>query len=62
MQRLAFKDASNPELSPRDRATAARAWDILENRKRILRGKGLPKSIDNKDLKPKRQVHPTFSE
>lgn len=62
MQRLAFADATNPALKPAERSTAMKAWDILENRKRILRGKGLPKSIEGKDLKPKRMLRATFSE
>lgn len=36
----------SPELTPKDLAALTRAWDDLENRKRILRMKPLPKSID----------------
>lgn len=35
-------DAENPKTKPHIRAQCVRAWDILEERKRILRGKPLP--------------------
>lgn len=46
IQRFLFQDATNPKTSPRDRAMVAGAWEKLEERKRILKMKPLPKSVD----------------
>jgi hypothetical protein len=42
MQELLLRDACNPETKASVRAGIARAWDILEDRKRILRAQPLP--------------------
>ena len=46
MQRFLYADATNDKTEPRDRAQVARAWDALEERKRILRMKPKPKDVD----------------
>ena len=42
IQRLLMKDMENAETTPTQRAVCARAWEQLEERLRILRGKPLP--------------------
>ena len=46
MQSFLLEDAINPTTKPSDRAQVARAWDVLEDRKRVLKGKGAPKPVD----------------
>ena len=46
MQDVLAKDALDPETTPSARAQVARAWEVLEERKRILRMKPKPKDID----------------
>jgi hypothetical protein len=46
IQGMLYKDAMNPETSAGYRAQVARAWEVLEERKRILRMKPKPKDID----------------
>lgn len=55
LQRVLFEDARNPETTAASRAQVARAWDVLEERKRILRGRGLPKPVEAANTKPKRK-------
>ncbi len=55
LQRQLLVDALSPETSPVARAQVARAWDVLEDRKRVLKGKGAPKQVDYEAVKPKRQ-------
>ena len=56
-----IKDA--PKLSPKDLCSLTAAWDTLENRKRILRNKPLPKAQEVERPKDKRRpVHETFRE
>jgi len=38
IQRTIFYATQNPSVKPSDLAALAKAWDTLENRKRILRG------------------------
>lgn len=49
-----------PKLKPAELCSLAKAWELIENRKRILRNKGLPKSIDAD--KPRKAARPTFTE
>ena len=42
LQKLCMKLARQPKVRAIDLAALARAWDILEDRKRILRGRPLP--------------------
>lgn len=42
MQTVLEADIVNPATKPQIRAACVRAWDILEERKRILRGRPLP--------------------
>src|SRR3974390_2048968 len=45
-------------------ANLAKGWDSLENRKRIIRNRGLPKSVEASNAKPKRRAWngPSYSE
>lgn len=45
MQHLIYVQSTQTDLKPKDRAALAKAWDTLEERKRILRGKPLPGSL-----------------
>lgn len=45
-----------PSLKPGELCALTKAWSELEDRKRILRGKGLPKPIEAKE-KPRGPVH-----
>lgn len=42
MQALLLQDAENPNTLPHLRAACVRAWDVLEERLRIMSGKPLP--------------------
>lgn len=42
LQKIVFEDATLFKQKPQDLNQLIRAWDILEDRKRILRGKPLP--------------------
>ena len=42
LQAILQKTILNPDTKPSDQAACARAWEVLEERKRILRGKPLP--------------------
>ena len=55
LQYTLFDECLKPETKPSDKAQLARAWDILEDRKRVILGKGLPKSVDTATTKGKRQ-------
>ncbi len=44
MQDVLFTATLNPEADLKDKAACARAWEQLEERKRIMRGKPLPGS------------------
>ncbi|MGO8928292.1 MAG: hypothetical protein ACLQU3_15600 [Limisphaerales bacterium] len=61
MQDVLAKDALDPETTPSARAQVARAWEVLEERKRILRMKPKPKDIDVTP-KAKPVEVPTFRE
>src|SRR5215475_2434214 len=55
LQALLLRDADDPQLKPSIRASLARAFCELEETKRILLRKPLPKSVDFTKL-PKRNV------
>ena len=63
MQARLLRDVLDPATKPTDAAMCARAFDVLEERLRILKGKPLPGQL-RPDLrleqKPKR-IPPTFS-
>jgi len=42
LQDILFKQTLDPNTEAKDKAACARAWETLENRKRILRGRPLP--------------------
>jgi len=42
MQAVLFNLTKNQQTAAKDAAACARAWEVLEERKRILRGKPLP--------------------
>ena len=54
MQAVLLADVLNPRTKPTDRAQCARAYDVLEERLRILKGKPLPGQL-RPDLVPKPQ-------
>ena len=64
MQRVLKADVLDPTADRRERAQAALAWERLEERKRILKMRGLPKSIDTtKQVRGRRSVQaPAISE
>lgn len=57
MQRLLADDVRSPDTRPSDRAKCVLAWDKLEDRKRILKGKPLPGSQRPEKPKDIRQRH-----
>lgn len=59
IQAALFADAVNPTTPAGYRAQVARAWDVLEDRKRIIRGKGKPKDVEatNAGAKVKPPTH-----
>ena len=70
LQTLLLNDCRAKTTKPAVRAVCARTWDILEERKRVLRRVPLPKSVDVERLKEqrraaraaKRTVEPSFVE
>ena len=46
LQQLLLEDCRKQDTKPAVRAVCARTWEILEERKRVLRMRPLPKSID----------------
>lgn len=62
MQGVLAKDALDPDTTPSARAQVARAWEVLEERKRILRMKPKPKDVDVKDLQKPKPRPTTFIE
>lgn len=46
LQDLIYSTCHKESVKPIELAQLARAWDSLENRKRILKMKGLPKPVD----------------
>ena len=60
LQQLIFKDAVAAS-DPLVRAKLAQVWDLLEDRRRIIRGRGLPKAEDRSDKFKKRNRNPITS-
>ena len=54
IQQLLLNDIRNPSTKPADRASCARAFDLLEERKRVLRMKFKPGDVRASDLDPVR--------
>ena len=55
LQTLLLEDCRNKDTKPAVRAVCARTWDILEERKRVLRKVPMPKAIDvSKDKEQRR--------
>lgn len=46
LQRIMLQLASSDDVKPADRATCARVWETLEDRKRIIRGVLKPGSVN----------------
>lgn len=59
-----IKEIKAKPLRPVEMCSLIKAWESLEDRKRILRGKGLPKPVEAEDHKyRKKKPHEvTFSE
>jgi hypothetical protein len=55
LQQRVFDEGIKPGVTPVALAQLARAWDTLEERKRILRGRPLPGSLKPEKPKPKRR-------
>jgi hypothetical protein len=55
MQAALLKDAESPSTEPHHRAASARAWEVLEERLRIMDGKPLPGQL-RPDLEQKRKL------
>jgi hypothetical protein len=60
-QKKNFDPKSKKDLKPGELASLTKAFDLMEDRKRILRNKGLPKPLDS-EVKPKGPVHTSFRE
>jgi hypothetical protein len=58
MQRVLVADAHNPKTTPSARAQVARTWEVLEERKQILRMKPKPKDVEveRKEKKLRRAI------
>lgn len=56
LQRLLIAAADKESVSPTELAAVARAWDVLEERKRVMKMRPAPKAIDpTKVNKPARK-------
>jgi len=53
IQQLIYEDIKQPDLKPSIRAGCARAWDVIEERCRILLGKPMPGQL-RPDLVPRK--------
>ena len=65
LQRCVFSAATKEGVEPRDLAQLSRAWEVLEERKRILKGRPLPGSLKPKPNTPGaiwKPNQPDFSE
>src|SRR6266496_1407208 len=60
IQALVLSDIRNPETPPAARAQLARAYDVCEERKRILRNRPLPGSL-RPDVKPNGKTRSTLA-
>ena len=58
-----IQDAKSKPLKPVELASLVKAWESMEDRKRILRGKGLPKPVEGDTGRRKKpSALATFSE
>jgi hypothetical protein len=57
MQLVLFRVVMDDATPPQGRALCARAWDVLEDRKRIIRGKPLPGAYRPENPRPKRKAY-----
>lgn len=55
MQEDLFNAVMDPKTPAKDKAACARAWDVLADRRRIIRGKGVPKPIEGTRSKRRTQ-------
>ena len=66
LQAVAVRDCLDPETTPAAKAQLMRAWDALEERKAILKGRGKPANVpaanDPRSKLAKRQPAPEPSE
>ena len=58
IQQRVFDEGMKSGVTPGALAQLARAWDILEERKRILRGRPLPGSLKPEKPKSKQKINP----
>lgn len=58
IQELLMRDMKSADTLPAARAQLARAWECLEERKRILRMRPKPKDIDVSTKKPRTRTPP----
>jgi hypothetical protein len=56
LQEALYNDVLNPETTPAARAQLARAWECLEERKRIIRKIPKPKDVDVSHLQKKKTI------
>jgi hypothetical protein len=56
LQQLLLDDCRAKDTKPAVRAVCARTWDILEERKRVLRKVPMPKAIDVSQAKEQRRL------
>lgn len=61
LQRLLMSAAESGTTKPSDLAQVARAWDVLEERKRVMRMKPAPRPIDTTKLATKPTVRPELA-
>lgn len=63
LQGVLFKTATAPDTDKKVLASLALAWDKLEERKRIIKMRPLPKSVDVSKLqRSKQSSEPVFTE
>lgn len=60
LQRIVFEDATLRQQKPADLNQLVKAWDVLEERKRILRNRPLPGSLTQKTERKPSRPSPTI--
>jgi hypothetical protein len=58
LQQRVYEEGIKKGIRPIELAQLARAWDVLEDRKRILRGRPLPGSLKPEKPKNKQRRYP----
>jgi uncharacterized protein (DUF1778 family) len=58
MQKVLYEATLAGGTEPKDKAACARAWDVLADRRRIIRGQGAPKPVVALNDKPKGKAKP----